>query len=246
MPDPIFALPRLAAIYDALDGQRLDLDAYCAIVTEFGARSVLDVGCGTGTFACALAAQGVEVIGVDPAQASLDVAQTKPFAERVVWFCGDTSALSQHATLHVPVDLVTMTGNVAQVFTDADTFIDTLRHCRDVLAAKGRLVFETRDPNRRAWERWNRDASYARTNLASVGIVEHWVELLDVALPLVSFRWTYHFEATGETIISDSTLRFQSPSDVEHSVHASGLVIDEVRDAPDRPGLEHVYVCSVE
>ena len=42
MPDAVFDDPRLAAIYDALDPDRSDLDAYVAMVDEFGARSVLD------------------------------------------------------------------------------------------------------------------------------------------------------------------------------------------------------------
>ena len=35
MPDLIFADPRLAAIYDEIDGDRSDLDHYEAIVDEF-------------------------------------------------------------------------------------------------------------------------------------------------------------------------------------------------------------------
>ena len=57
MPDAIFADPCLAAIYDDIDGDRSDLGHYEAIVEELGARRVLDVGCGTGTFACRLAAR---------------------------------------------------------------------------------------------------------------------------------------------------------------------------------------------
>ena len=49
MPDAIFANPRLAAIYDDVDADRRDLVNYVAIVDELEARSVLDVGCGTGT-----------------------------------------------------------------------------------------------------------------------------------------------------------------------------------------------------
>ena len=54
VPDAIFDDPRLAQVYDPLDPDRSDLDVYVDLVSELGARSVLDVGCGTGTFACLL------------------------------------------------------------------------------------------------------------------------------------------------------------------------------------------------
>lgn len=115
-PDAIFAVPRLAEIYDLLEGERGDLEPYLAMAAEFGARSVLDVGCGTGTFACLLAERGVEVTGVDPAAASLDVARAKPGAGRVRWLHGDATSLPELA-----VDLATMTANVSHVFlTDQD------------------------------------------------------------------------------------------------------------------------------
>ena len=71
MPDRLFAEPRLAEVYDPLEPDRADLDAYLDMVEEFGARSVLDIGCGTGTLATMLARRGVDVVAVDPAQASL-------------------------------------------------------------------------------------------------------------------------------------------------------------------------------
>lgn len=51
MADALFEEPRLAAVYDPLDPDRSDLEVYAEIVSEFGARTVLDIGCGTGTFA---------------------------------------------------------------------------------------------------------------------------------------------------------------------------------------------------
>ncbi|MFE0320510.1 class I SAM-dependent methyltransferase, partial [Streptomyces albogriseolus] len=82
MADAAFAHPRLAALYDPLDPDRGDLDAYLRMAREFGARRVLDIGCGTGVFALLLAHEGIDVVGVDPAGASLDVARAKPGAGR--------------------------------------------------------------------------------------------------------------------------------------------------------------------
>lgn len=113
MPDPIFEHPRLVTIYDALDPDRTDLDAYLAIAGEFAARSVLDVGCGTGVFALVLADRGIAVTAVDPAAGSLAVARAKPGADRVNWILGDATALPRMA-----VDLATMTGNAAQAIVD--------------------------------------------------------------------------------------------------------------------------------
>jgi SAM-dependent methyltransferase len=109
--DAHFAVPRLAEIYDALHPDRSDLDVYGAIVSELGASAVLDVGCGTGTFACLLSRLGKAVTGLDPASASLDVARRKPGSDRVRWIEGDLTALPP-----LEVDLVVMTGNVAQIF----------------------------------------------------------------------------------------------------------------------------------
>ncbi len=238
MPDAAFDDPRLAAIYDALDPDRSDLDAYVAMVDEFGARSVLDLGCGTGVFALLLAERGIEVIGVDPAGASLDVARAKPGSERVQWIHGDASAIPEDTS----VDMVTMTANVAQVFvTDAD-WLATLEAVRGALRPGGRLVFESRDPARRAWEEWTEARTRATTEIPGVGAVTDWIQVTDVDGDLVSFESPNVFEADGAVITSRSTLRFRSRAAITDSLHASGFVVDAVRDAPDRPGRELVFV----
>ena len=144
--DDIFDDPRLAAMYDPLDPDRSDLDVYAAIADELGARRVLDIGCGTGTFALLLAGKGLEVTGVDPAKASLDVARAKPGAERVRWIHGDATSLPP-----LDLDLATMTGNVAQAIVDEAVWSSTLRAVHDALRPGGYLVFETRDPAYEAW-----------------------------------------------------------------------------------------------
>ena len=63
-----------------------------------------------------------------------------------------------------------------------------------------------------------------------------------IAEPLVSFRWTWVFAQDGATLTSDSTLRFRERDEVEADLHAAGYDTVEVRDAPDRPGLELVFL----
>ncbi|MFF3441167.1 class I SAM-dependent methyltransferase [Streptosporangium sp. NPDC002721] len=239
MVDAMFGHPRLAAIYDPLDPDRGDLDAYLAMAEEFGARSVLDVGCGTGVFALLLAGRGITVTGIDPARASVDVARGKPGAERVRWLDGDAGNLPP-----MRVDLVTMTGNVAQAIADPRAWRGTLRGAYEALRPGGRLVFETRDPARRVWEEWagwTRETTYRVTDIPGVGPVETWAEMTDVSLPLVSFRGTHVF-ADGEVLISESTLRFRERGEAERDLREHGFVIEDVRDAPDRPGMEFVFV----
>ena len=231
MADPIFEHPRLAAIYDALDSDRTDLDVYLDIADELDAHRISDIGCGTGTFALLLADRGLEVTGVDPAGASLDVARSKPNSERVRWIYGDARALPE-----MQVDLATMTGNVAQAIVDPSDWDGTLRGVHDALRPGGHLVFETRDPAKRAWHEWNRAASYKVTEIKGVGPVESWVQVIDVSGPLVTFRWTGIFALDGQVLTSDSTLRFRERDEVEATLVAHGYVVKEVRRAPDRPG----------
>jgi SAM-dependent methyltransferase len=239
MADALFEEPRLAGVYDPLDPDRGDLLMYVAIATEFGARSVLDIGCGTGTFACLLAGRGVDVIGVDPAGASLDVARAKPGAERVRWLQCDAAGLPP-----LQVELATMTGNVAQVFlTDAE-WDAALRSARAALRPGGRLVFETRDPAAQAWREWNRAGPLSRADVPGVGAVQSWGEVTDVQGDLVSFRSMFVFEADGAVLTSESTLRFRQRDEVADSLMAAGFVVDDLRDAPDRPGRELVFVAQ--
>lgn len=236
VPDLVFADARLAAIYDDVDGHRCDLDHYEAIVDELGARSVIDVGCGTGTLGCRLAARGLTVLGVDPADASLAVARAKPGADRVTWLLGDATTL-----LPVTVDVVTMTGNVAQVFVREQEWLATLARVRSVLGDGGHLVFESRDPSFCGWKEWTREQSSAVTDTVA-GRVEHWVELTHVALPFVSFRHTFRFVDDGDMVTSESTLRFRSREEITTALVASGFRVEGVRDAPDRPGREMVFI----
>lgn len=239
-PDPIFADPRLAATYDVFESGRDDLDHYERIIDEFGARAVLDIGCGTGELACRLARRGIEVIALDPAVASVDVARSKAAAERVMWIEGRADDAPARSA-----DVATMTGNVAQVFLTDDEWQSALRAIARALRPDGVVVFETRDPDRRAWERWTPQHTTAIADLPNGDRATTSCTLTNVELPFVSFRWRTVFESDGAELVSDSKLRFRTRDELDTSLDRAGFDVVDVRDAPDRPTLEWVYVARL-
>ncbi len=239
MADAHYENPRLAQVYDALDPHRSDLEAYVALVGEFHSHRVLDVGCGTGTFACLLARRDVVVVGLDPAAASLEVARLKPGADRVRWILGVMGTMPP-----LQVDVATMTGNVAQVFVEDHDWSATLEAIGQALRPGGRLVFESRVPEDRAWRRWTAEESHTRAEIPGVGPVDSWVEVTGVQEPLVSFCSTFVFERDGAVLTSNSTLRFRTKDELTNCLSKAGFTVREVRDAPDRPGREFVFIAQ--
>lgn len=237
MSDPHFAEPRLARLYDAFDADRSDLDVYVALIEQLGGRRVLDVGCGTGVLALMLAGRGMDVIGVDPAAASMDVARAKPGSDRVAWVEADGTQLP----VIEDIDVVVMTGNVAQVFLEDEELSAVLRRAAAVLRTGGHLVFEIRDPARRAWQEWTPEATRQRIDDDVEGVVEAWQQVTEVDLPFVRYESRFRFADRTEAR-SPSTLRFRTREEVSQALADAWLDLVEVRAAPDRPGRELVFV----
>jgi SAM-dependent methyltransferase len=220
--DQHYVDPRLVELYDIENTRGADTDFYIRLAADLDARTILDLGCGTGLLTRELAVDGRLVVGVDPAPAMLAVARRQPGADRVQWVEGDSSALGTPAA-----DLVIMTGNVAQVFLDDAEWATTLHDIHAALRSGGHLAFESRNPDDRAWERWNREATYERFD-SPHGPMECWLELVSVGNGLVHLEGHNVFTATGEVVVASSELRFRSLVELTDSVSNSGFTVEKV------------------
>lgn len=234
-PDPAFADPQQAALYDVFEHDRSDLDAYVSLVDEVGAQHVVDLGCGTGSLAVRLIGPGRTVVGVDPAEASLGVARSKPGAEQVTWIHGDARSLADRRT---GTDLVVMTGNVAQVFVSDSDWHMTLAGVSAAVRPGGWFVFETRRPEVRDWENWTIHPTPISLQDGRSAVISR--QLTDVAPPLISFESATTID--GVVLRSSSTLRFRTHDEITDDLARHGFSVIDVRDAPDRPGKEMVFL----
>jgi SAM-dependent methyltransferase len=137
-----------AALYDLLNPWSASDDFYLALVLE--ARSVLDVGCGTGTLLRRArdAGHAGRLCGVDPDHAMLAIAQRQRDIEWV-------TATAASMTFESEFELAVMTSHAFQFLVDDDELRASLAAIRRALVDGARFAFETRNPLARAWESWN-------------------------------------------------------------------------------------------
>jgi hypothetical protein len=64
----------------------------------------------------------------------------------------------------------------------------------------------------------------------------------DISWPVVRLRWTFVFGSDGQRLTSVSALRFRGRDEIETDLLDNGFELLDVRDAPDRPGREFVFV----
>jgi SAM-dependent methyltransferase len=209
-------------LYDLENPRGRDTDFYVDLATELDARTIVDLGCGTGLLTCELAVDGRRVIGVDPSSAMLREAARRQNAGAVKWVEGDATALGEAGA-----DLVVMTGNVAQVFLDDADWMATLSAAKAALRPGGRLAFECRNPDDQPWRRWTRRASYHEID-SPYGLIQAWLEVTRVVNGRVRFEHYYVFTDTGDVVTAGSELRFRGLPDLTHTLEKAGFSVEHV------------------
>lgn len=255
-----FRDPRLVMVYDVECPWSRDDDFFLAVLADEPATDVLDLGCGTGRLTLALAAtcgceiagrftpeahrpqcSGYRVTGVDPAPASLAAARGKPGAERVTWIEGSTDVLPGTA-----FDAALMTSHVAQFFVTDGEWAAALTDLRRALRPGGRLIFDSRDPADRRWQRWNPVDSRRGHRLPDGTMVTSWSQVTSVHDGAVSFVHRYRF-SDGDTREATATMRFRSEAELRTSLTAAGFTVEHLwggwrRDPVGHPDGEFLVV----
>lgn len=216
--------PRYAADFDAGDEPREDFDFMVALADQIDARTVIDVGCGTGRLATYLLRDDRRVVGVDPAPAMIAVARGREGAERVEWIVGDASAITTTGA-----DLVVMTGNISGYVVDDDDWLNVLASVRSALGPGGRLAFSSRNPKDRAWERWGNGIKFEHGRVHVAAALEEDQVHADPSIGSLVYG--------DEVLIADSSYRIRTLEELKDSLVRTAFEIDHIYGGWDRRPL---------
>lgn len=217
--DRLFQDPELVQFYDAENGWADDT-RFCLKLAE-KARSVLDLGCGTGLLAAGLGA-GREVWGVDPAGAMLEVARRRPGGAAVTWVEAD----GRSVRLGRRFDLIMLTGHAFQCFL---TGADQRALCRTIaahLAPEGRFIFDSRNPARKEWREWTPERSGRVFDLPGMGQVSAWNDVNFDPVTSIACYETVYRAASGRLWQASSRIHFATKDNIQHAICSAGLAVD--------------------
>jgi SAM-dependent methyltransferase len=217
-----FSNPRLVAFYDHLNPLDVASEFFCDQAKRLGARTIIDLGCGTGLLTCELSRRGHNMIGLEPSPAMLAAARAKPGAEHVSWIDGGYERLAG-----LQADMLLMTSHVAQFFLEDAEWDAMLKAARAALEPGGHIMFDSRNPLAKPWETWRRDA--VEQQVATEGTdVRMWPQLQEVKGRRVVYELHYLFGKSQDELISVNELVFRSRDDLGRSLADSGFAVKEI------------------
>lgn len=197
-----------AGEYDTLYGEK-DYGSECDLLEQGFARdaasrpkTLLDVGCGTGSHAIELARRGYSVTGVDLSPSMLAIASEKAqglsAAQQPTWLCGDARTFEVDGTFDAAIMMFAVVGYL----TENDDVLAGMRNIRKRLKPGalfmsdfwyGPSVLSDR-PTDRVRVVPTTDGQIIRATRTTLDIVKHTAD--------VSFRlWTLN----GDRLASDAT-----------------------------------------
>jgi SAM-dependent methyltransferase len=217
-PDEIFDDYAFASIYDDFNGWGPGDDFYLAKAREIGGR-VLDLGCGTGMLACRIAAEGLDVVGADPADGMLRVAHSRPGAERVRWVHSDGQSLR----LPDRFDFIYMTGHAFQALLTDEIALGVLKTMAHHLSGNGSVAFDTRNPLRREWQLWTPENACVAETRHHGRVEESHETMEEPGIGIVAITHRYRFLDRGTEMVGHSRIRFIGRDHLDGLLGQAGL-----------------------
>lgn len=217
MADDPYGDAQLVTLYDIDNPGGDDHDFYRALADEIGARTVIDLGCGTGLLTRALATPGRRVIGVDPSVTMLDYARRQSGAELLEWILGDASVIPSV----IQADLVICTGNAFQHIAP-EALLPTLGAVRRSLRVGGTFCFDTRNPDHGAWESWTRERTEAVRD-TDFGVLREWLDIVEFDSGRRVVFDAHNVFPDGRDRVYTSTLYFRAPDELRKALEHSGF-----------------------
>ncbi|CAN5748456.1 class I SAM-dependent methyltransferase [soil metagenome] len=218
-----FTNPLLVSAYDAMNSFGEDGDFWVREIERLSPKRIIDLGCGTGLLTCELARRGYDMVGIEPAGAMLDIARTKPDAEKVHWIEGGYEKFEG-----LEADMVLLTSHVAQFFLEDTEWQAMLNAARKALAPGGHIVFESRTPIFPPYQTWPTEKSPRRVQDSTHGPIDWYYKLLGIENNRVRYQLHFHFIDSGEKITSTDELIFRSQEELTKFLENAGFEIEAV------------------
>ncbi len=217
--DQLYHDPDLASFYD-LENEWSEDRETCFLMAET-AGSVLDLGCGTGSLAAAIAENHkCRVVGVDPAPAMLEIARARKAGGDLRFIEGDARTFA----LPEKFDLIVLTGHAFQVFLTRADRLAVLNTIAAHLSAKGRFIFDSRNPAAEEWREWNRDDSERIVEHPELGTFMAWNEAgFDPATDIVTYETHYQNLLGTRHYHAASKIAFPAKGEIEALLKEAGL-----------------------
>lgn len=241
-----------AALYDAMDVDRQPhVSFYTGLVTP-DTRSLLDLGCGTGSITLAMAAampEGATVTGVDLSAEMIRIARAR--APQHAWIVGDICAPPVSGFF----DLIVICFHTLQILTDPTDVDRCFSAVTGLLSAEGRFAFDVYRPNLDWLASVSPDAHVARQFRNPSGRLVDVVETgarYDAEAAILTGLWHLEDNATGQDLgVAPLEQRVKQlfPDDIATALARAGLRVTEAWGDLDRsafaPGSKRqVYVCQ--
>ena len=213
--------------YDLEEGERSAprIAFYCDLAKTVGGP-VLEIACGSGLVTIPLAANGLDVTGVDLARPMLEHARVKAEGQSLAirWVEADARSLN----LGTQYQFILLTGNAFQAFLNRQDQEALLASVKRHLGPQGIFAFETRNPSGHdLTTQLEEEFDQSYTSVEGYQVAVSFTQVYDPLAQVI--HWTSHRRWNdGERDHKKEThiaCRFTYPRELEALLHYNGFQI---------------------